>query len=199
MQIKLDDLSPARRYYLLTSCIVPRPIAWVGTSNDDGSANLAPFSFFNGVSSTPPVVVIGFSPHEDKGQKDTLRNVLATKELSISIPVVSQAEAVNASADDLPYGESEFEHTQLEVAQCDVISAPSVNSAKVCLECTLRQHIDLGGLGSSMILADVLLVHIEDTMLDNRGTVNPHSLKPLGRLGGGMFCGLGEVFKVPRD
>ncbi len=199
MKIKLDELSQARRYYLLISCIVPRPIAWVGTSNEDGSANLAPFSFFNGMSSSPPVVAIGFSPHEDKAQKDTLRNVLATRELSISIPTVDQAEAVFASADDLPYGASEFGHCGLVAAGCEAISAPRVSSAKVCLECTLREHIALGGLGSTMILADVVLVHLDDTLLDNHGTVNPHALKPLGRLGGGMFCGLGEVFKLPRE
>ena len=199
MQIKLDKLSPGRRYYLLISCVVPRPIAWVGTSNRDGTASLAPFSFFNCMSASPPVVAIGFSPHEDKDQKDTLRNVLATKELSISIPTIDQAEAVYSSSDDLPYGESEFSHSGLEVLRCEKITAPRVAQAKICLECSLREHISFGGMGSSMILADVQLVHIEDTLLDNHGTVNPHALQPLGRLGGGQFCSLGEVFRLPRE
>lgn len=198
MKVDPNTLSPGRRYFLLTSCIIPRPIAWCGTVNETGSYNLAPFSFFNCMAATPPTVVIGFSHHEDKGQKDTLRNVLRTRELTVNIATERQAEAVQASAEDLPYGSDEFAAAGLTPLQGEIVSAPRVAEAKVSLECTLDRHIPLGDGGSSMILAEIRLLHLLDTLIDNRGTVDPSRLRPLGRLAAGQFCTVGDIFKVPR-
>ena len=80
----------------MSSCIVPRPIAWVGTLNEDGSHNLAPYSYFNGVSAIPPIIGIGIGRANGKPKKDTLRNTRRTGELMVSIPNLDQAKVVEA-------------------------------------------------------------------------------------------------------
>jgi flavin reductase (DIM6/NTAB) family NADH-FMN oxidoreductase RutF len=198
MRIDPATLSPGRRYYLLISCIVPRPIAWVGTQNEDGSPNLAPFSFFNGLSGTPPIVGIGISADEDKGSKDTLRNIRRTRELAISIPHAGQAVQVDASGDSLPYGASEFPHAGATPAPGELIAAPRVAEAQVALECQLHDIIALGDAGSHLVLAEIVLFHIEETLLDFHGCVDPLKFKPLARMAGGRYAATGAVFKVER-
>jgi flavin reductase (DIM6/NTAB) family NADH-FMN oxidoreductase RutF len=198
MVIDASTLSPGRRYYLLISCIIPRPIAWVGTLNEDGSPNLAPFSFFNGLSGTPPIVGIGITSHEDKGEKDTLRNTRRTRELAISLPQIEQVAAVDRCGDDLPYGVNEFEHAGVTPASCQLIAAPRVLEAKITLECQLHEIIALGDAGSHLILAEIKLFQIEDTLLDFHGCVDPHKFHPLARMSGGRYAATGEVFKTER-
>jgi len=196
MRIDPATLSPGRRYYLMTSCIVPRPIAWVGTVNEDGGFNLAPFSFFNGFSGTPPLVAIGFSPHEDKGQKDTLRNVQRTGELTVSVPGFEQARAVQICAKDVPYGQSEFDLAGVTPRAAELVGAPLIAEAKVAFECKLWQLIPLGEGGSTMILAEIKLFHLLDTLLDDYGCVDGHRFKPLARMSAGRFAPVGDIFKV---
>lgn len=198
MNIDPATLSPGRRYFLMVSCIIPRPIAWVGTLNEDGSPNLAPFSFFNGLSGTPPIIGIGIAAHEDKGEKDTLRNIRHTRELTISIPHAGQVEAVDASGDDLPYGASEFAHAGTTPAPGKLVAAPYVLEAKVALECQLHDIIALGEAGSHLVLAEIKLFHIEDTLLDFHGCVDPHKFTPLARMAGGRYAATGGVFKAER-
>jgi flavin reductase (DIM6/NTAB) family NADH-FMN oxidoreductase RutF len=199
MQIDAATLSPGRRYFLMISCIVPRPIAWVGTLNEDGSPNLAPFSFFNGLSGTPPIVGIGISAHEEKSEKDTLLNIRRTRELAISIPHADMCTAVDICGDDLPYGVSEFALAGVTPAPCQDIAAPRVAEAKVALECALYDIIALGEAGSHLVLAEIKLFHIEDTLLDFHGCVDPTKFRPLARMSGGRYAATGDVFKAERE
>lgn len=196
MRIDPATLSPGRRYYLMTSCIVPRPIAWAGTVNEDGGYNLAPFSFFNGFAGTPPIIGIGFSAHEDKGQKDTLRNVRRTEELTVSIPSFEQAREVQACGQNLPYGQSEFEAASLTPLPAELVGAPRIKEAKICFECTLWQLVPLGEGGSTLLLAQIRLFHILDTLLDDYGCVDGHRFKPLARMSAGRYAPVGDIFKV---
>ena len=199
MQIDAATLSPGRRYFLMISCIVPRPIAWVGTVNEDGSDNLASFSFFNGLSGTPPIVGIGFAAHEDKGEKDTLRNIRRTRELAISIPHEDMCAAVDITGDDLPYGTSEFARAGMTPAPCASIAAPRVAEAKVALECTLYDFIPLGDAGNQLVLAEIKRFQIEETLLDFQGCVDSNKFKPLARMSGGRYAATGDVFKAVPD
>ena len=199
MRIDPATLSPGRRYFLMISCVVPRPIAWTGTVNEDGSSNLAPFSYFNAFSATPPIIGIGFGPHEDKASKDTLRNIRRTGELCVNIASAALAEKLNITSEDTAYGIDEFAHAGLTAMPCETIAAPRVAEAPVSMECTLWQEIDLGGQGSYLVLAEVKLLHILDTLLDYRGTVDPHRLHPLARLGGGKYAELGEIFSFTEN
>jgi flavin reductase (DIM6/NTAB) family NADH-FMN oxidoreductase RutF len=196
MVIDPATLSPGRRYFLMISCIIPRPIAWVGTVNETGGYNLAPFSFFNGFSGTPPIVGLGFSAAEDKPEKDTLRNVRRTGELCINIPSLAQAQAVDACGADIPYGQSEFTRAGVTPVACRLIAAPRVAQAQISMECCVYDIIALGKLGSTLLLAEVKLFHIEDTLIDMRGCVDPHKFQALARMSGGRYAPVGEVFKV---
>ena len=197
MHIDPASLSPGRRYFLMISAIVPRPIAWVGTVNEGGGHNLAPFSFFNAFSATPPVVGIGFSPIDSKPMKDSLANIRRENELTISIADLSLGDKLHESSAEFPYGEDEFEATGLSKAYGSKVAAPFVKEAPVNFECSLRQVIEIGDEGSTLVLADVLMIHIRDTLIDARGTIDPHRLKPLARLGGGRYASLGEIFRLP--
>lgn len=196
MRIDPDSLSPARRYFLLTSCILPRPIAWAGTANEDGSGNLAPFSFFNGLSSTPPICGIGFGPHPEKDAKDTLRNIRRTGALTISLPTLEQVAAVEACGADLPYGTSEFDAAGVTAVPGSVVDAPRIGEARISFECALYQLIPLGEHGSTLVLAEIRLMHIDDELLDERGCVAPDSFNVLARMAGGRYAPAGRVFKV---
>jgi flavin reductase (DIM6/NTAB) family NADH-FMN oxidoreductase RutF len=200
-EVRIDPatLSPGRRYFLLISCIIPRPIAWVGTVNADGGHSLAPFSFFNGLSGTPPIIGIGFAPHEEKREKDTLRNVRRTGELVVNIANFDQVRQVDESGDDLPYGTDEFVYTGLTPLPGEFVSAPRVAEAQISMECVVYQVVPLGTQGSTLLLAEVKLFHILDTLIDDRGCVDPHKFKALARMSGGRYAPVGEVFKVDRS
>jgi flavin reductase (DIM6/NTAB) family NADH-FMN oxidoreductase RutF len=198
VHINPEDLSPGRRYYLMISCIIPRPIAWVGTLNEDGSHNLAPFSYFNGLASTPPIVGIGFGPHPEKREKDTLRNVKRSSELTVSIPDFELVAKVEATSDSLPYGADEFEHAALTPVPGEVVKAPRVGEARVSFECEAYKIIPVGDTGGAILLAEIKLFHILDTLLDDHGCVDPHKFRALARMAGGRYAPVGDVFKVER-
>lgn len=189
-------LKPANRYFLMVSCIIPRPIAWVSTLNEDGSPNLAPISFFNGVSSTPPMVVLGIAPAREKAEKDTLRNLRRQGELTISIPDFDLAEQVEATGEELPYGESEFDHANLATSPGKLVGPPQVAEAGIAFECVVDRIIPLGQGESNLILAEVKLFHVEEGLLDQRDCVDPARFKALARMGGGRYAPVGEVFKI---
>ncbi|MDQ3024715.1 MAG: flavin reductase family protein [bacterium] len=198
MQIDPAGLSGGRRYYLMCSVVIPRPIAWIGTVNVDGSNNLAPFSFFNAFSATPPIVGIGIAPHETKPEKDTLANLRRTGELSISLPTTAQIEQVADSSGDWDYGVDEFALTEMTPQICEKIAAPRVAESPVSLECTVWEIKPLGDAGSTLVLAEVQLLHINDTLLSEWGTVDSYRFDALSRLGGISYGAIGEKWDVTR-
>jgi flavin reductase (DIM6/NTAB) family NADH-FMN oxidoreductase RutF len=191
LRIEPDSLSPGRRYYLMISCIIPRPIAWVATINEDGSSNLAPFSFFNGFSATPPIIGIGFAPHEDKGEKDSLRNVRRTGELTVNLTTVGLAEAVVASSQDLPYGVDEFQRAGVTPLASEVVKPQRVAESPISFECVVWELKPLGDAGSVLLLAEVKLMHIEEKLFNYYGVVDSYKFDALARLGGISYAGLG--------
>jgi flavin reductase (DIM6/NTAB) family NADH-FMN oxidoreductase RutF len=198
--VRIDPagLSSGRRYYLMCSVVIPRPIAWVGTVNVDGSYNLAPFSFFNAFSATPPIVGLGIAPHETKPEKDTLANLRRTSELSISLPTTALIEAVAESSGDYDYGADEFALTGMTPLACESIAAPRVAQAPVALECAVHDIVALGDGGSTLVLAEVKLMHILDTLLSEWGTVDSYRFDALSRLGGITYGAIGEKWDVNR-
>jgi flavin reductase (DIM6/NTAB) family NADH-FMN oxidoreductase RutF len=196
MRIDPGALSPSRRYFLMTSCIIPRPIAWVGTVNEGGGFNLAPFSYFNGLASTPPLLALGIGPHPDKHEKDTLRNIRRAHELTVNIPEFGQVAQVESTSANLPYGENEFASAGLSPLLGELVAAPRISSARISMECVLNQDIPLGDGGGAILLVEVKLFHIDDAILDERSCVDPTKFKALARMGGGRYAPVGDVFKV---
>jgi len=196
--VRIDPaaLSNARRYYLMISCIIPRPIAWIGSYNEDGSGSLAPFSYFNGFCSAPPLVGVGFAPHEDKGEKDTLRNIRRSGELSINLATVDMAPQVIGSSADFQYGVDEFERLGVSSLACEKVNAPRVAQSPVSFECSVYELKPLGTEGACLLLAEIRLFHILDTLLNEYGTVDSYRFNPLARLGGITYAGLAERFDL---
>lgn len=206
MRAKPDQLEIAERYKLLIGCIVPRPIAFVSTLSTDGVANVAPFSFFNGVGSNPMTVVFCPGNAPDGSDKDTLRNSKPESEGGLGEFVVNLAREeyvrqVVAAAVVLPPDESEFEAVGLTPIPSEVVRPPRVGESPVAFECrtleVVRTNPGQPG-GGNLVLGEVVFVHVDDELLDDRMRVDPARLRAVGRMGGAGYCTTRDRFEIPR-
>ncbi len=195
---RTDDLAPTDRYKLMTGLITPRPIGWVGTVSADGVPNLAPYSFFNGVSASPPVIY--FSTGIVGGhRKDSLANAEATGEFTINIVSMDTAEAMNGSSATVDVDVNEFDLVGLSVRPSQVIGAPGVAEAKAILECTVVGTHTFGDdeMGYVMTLGQVVHFSIDETVLD--GTrIDSAALDSVGRLAGNNYATTRDQFSLER-
>jgi flavin reductase (DIM6/NTAB) family NADH-FMN oxidoreductase RutF len=178
--------------------VSPRPIAWISTLNPDGVANLAPYSFFNGVQDTPPMLmfsVTGAKAGSDE-PKDSLTNIRTSGEFCVNIVSDALKDAMNITSQRFAHGVDEFEKAGLEKAASRVIKAPYVAASPVAMECTLHSIIDLLG-GGQMVLGQVVGVHIKDEHMKN-GLLDVTSYVPLARLGYMDYTKVETVFSLKR-
>ena len=174
------------RYKLLTGLIIPRPIGWVGTVSTEGVRNLAPYSYFNVVAATPPTVI--FSTGRPQGRiKDSLANVIATGEFTLSIVDERLADAMHASSTTYPPEIDEFAEVQLTAVQGEAVAAPYVAEARAALECRVNRIVDLGDpVSASVVFGAVLRIHVADEVLD--GTrIDHRRLRAVGRIAGTTY------------
>ncbi len=205
MDIDPDALGLRERYRLLIGCVVPRPIAFVSTLSPDGRANLAPFSFFNGVGSDPLTVLFCPANKPDGSEKDTLRNCKppsegGTGEFVVNAAVEGYAREISASAEELPYGESEFELTGLARAPSLRVQPPRVARAPWAFECQTLQVVRTNPgrpAGGNVVIGRVLHIHIDDALVDPRLVVDPARLAAVGRLGGISYCFTRQRYDMP--
>lgn len=178
-------------YFLGTSLVVPRPIAWVSTLSDDGIHNLAPHSYFNMVSSSP--LIVHFT---STGVKDTLRNCRATGEFVVNLVSHGFAEKMNLTAANFPPEESEFEWASLGMAPSDRVAPPRVEGAAAAMECRVEDIISKGN--GNMIFGEVLRVHIALSVMRD-GRVDPVLFDPIGRMGGSTYTrAAADLFELRR-
>ena len=200
MRLDFTQLIPREAYGWMTATILPRPIAWVSTIAADGRTNLAPFSFFQGVTSNPPTLL--FVPVNDRhGQpKDTLRNIGQVPEFVVNLVPFALAEKMNATAALLPYGESEFDTFGIAAAPSERVRPPRVASAPVAFECTLHQIVRVGEgpLAGNVVIGRIQLAHISEEVLGADGRPDPVKLDLVGRLGGESFCRTRDQFVLKR-
>lgn len=208
-ELTCAGLPSADAYRLMTDLIAPRPIAWVATIDEQGRENLAPFSYYQAACSNPPTVVIAVSWHPDGRPKDTLANVLATQELCISHVARVDAEAMNATAVNLPHEVSEWDHVGVAKAPSRTIRPSRVASALAAFECRLVHALPLGrgsapGVPSStLVIAEIRHVVVRKGLLtrDARGRLlpmDPARLDPVGRMGGIAYTDATGRFELPR-
>lgn len=199
-----DEYDPAeldgrRRYQLLTSLVVPRPIGWLGTRSGEGRDNLAPFSYFAALSASPMLVGISVG-HRAGGPKDSLRNIRETEGFTVNVVDEPHLASMNASSIDAPHGFDEFDSAGLERAEATLVNAPFVASAPAMFECRLEREVDLGAAPNTLIIGRVVRIRLRRTLLRVEGTdyVDTTALRPVGRLWGAAYLLGGEVRELPR-
>ena len=183
MTIDAKSLSAKDHYHVMASTVIPRPIAWVSTKGADGSCNLAPYSFFNAVTTDPPLLSICIGNKANGQPKDTLKNLLETKECVIHIIDETYADAMTQSAEALPYGECEIQKIGLSTQKATTVAVDMIKGAKVAYECRLYKHDTIGNKPMNIVFVEILCYHIIDEAYD-KGRVDESAIKALGRLGG---------------
>lgn len=182
--------------------VLPRPIGWISSVSKEGIANLAPFSFFNAVSYTPPQVMFSATgSHEGGGLKDSVQNIHDTGEFVVNLATYPLKDAVNMSSISAPKGQDEFLIADLEKEKSELVSVPRVKKSPVHLECRYLQTVELPSANPSSpnlaIFGEVIGVHIQDEMIKD-GLVDMQALQPISRLGYKDFARLGGVFSMDR-
>jgi flavin reductase (DIM6/NTAB) family NADH-FMN oxidoreductase RutF len=196
MQTDPAALSPRDAYRLMISCIVPRPIAFVTTLSREGVSNLAPFSFFNGVTSDPPILSLSISTKRDGSKKDTWRNIEETGEFVVNVVVPELMDAVLIGARELPHNESELDLARLATLPSVKIKPPRLADSPVQMECTLLKVVEVEKTG--LILGRVVLFHAREEVVEG-GRIDPRRLTFIGRLGGDSYCRVSDIFERKRD
>jgi flavin reductase (DIM6/NTAB) family NADH-FMN oxidoreductase RutF len=200
MVVDPGSADPRNVYKLMIGAIVPRPIAFVSTLSTDGIANLAPFSFFTGISANPPVVC--FSPmvrSSDGAHKDTLNNIEATREFVVNIVSEEFAEKMNICSGEYPPEVDEFKLSGLTPIPSDLVRPSRVAESHVNMECRLLQvvHVSEKPLGGSIVLGEVLRFHVDDALFDNF-RLDPDKLRAFGRMGGTSYTRTTDRFDLAR-
>ncbi|AIQ54746.1 flavin reductase family protein [Paenibacillus sp. FSL R7-0331] len=181
-------------YKLLVGSIIPRPIAFVTTQSAEGVLNGAPFSFFNIVSSNPPMISVSVQ-HAAGKPKDTARNIMERREFVVHIVDRSNVEQINMTAAPLAPDQSEITLAGLTPVQSTAISVPGVKEAKVRMECVLEQTVEFPGF--ELLIGRVVQFHIAEEIYE-QGRIDPHKLGAVSRLAGNHYAGLGEIFEIER-
>ncbi len=194
------DLTAQENYFFLTGSVIPRPVAFTTTLSDKGVLNGAPFSYFNIVTSNPPMLSI--SVQRDRGEmKDTARNAMETGDFVIHITDESYIEKINETSIAFPPTRSEVEYTGLTPVDSTEIKTPGVKEASIRMECVLEKIIPLGGTEKApacdLVIGRVVKYHVRDTVLQ-QGRIDPRILRPVSRLAGTSYEKLGEIFKLER-
>ena len=181
----------------LKALIAPRPIGWIATMSARGELNLAPYSYFNGFSSSPPIV--GFS---SEGEKDSQVFAMETGEFVWSMATWELREQMNASAASLPRGQSEFAHARLETAPSSLVRPPRVAASPAAFECRVTEMVKLKDLdgsdsGRRLVLGRVVGIHVDPRFVRD-GRVDTAAMRPIARGGYDEYSVVDRVFTMPR-
>jgi flavin reductase (DIM6/NTAB) family NADH-FMN oxidoreductase RutF len=196
MDLDFCSLKQSIRYKILTALVVPRPIAWVTSLNENGSVNLAPYSFFNVLGNAPPVVGLGMGVRSDGSAKDTRQNIEREGQFVVNLVDRALAETMHASAAPFAKGVSEADALGVALEPSQTVATPRVVLSKVHLECEYAQTVEIGD--NRIILGTVLHLHTADGLLDPETFhVQPGAFVGVGRLQGpGWYCDSSTQFDL---
>jgi flavin reductase (DIM6/NTAB) family NADH-FMN oxidoreductase RutF len=199
VKVNPADLDHRIAHHLMVSIITPRPIAWVSTVSQDGVFNLAPFSCFMSICLHPNLVCLSVGTHRDGSSKDTVRNIDFSRDFVINVVDENLAEAMNTTSAFFPASVSEFNEAGLTPLKSDMVKSPRLAESPVSMECKLWQiqHFGDAPYVASLIIGEVLLVHIKDEIwIDNE--IPNSRLKAVGRLGGDLYLKTTAEFEMKR-
>ncbi|MFA7680216.1 MAG: flavin reductase family protein [Pigmentiphaga sp.] len=194
--IRTEGMTGPEAYRLLCGAVSPRPVAWITTRNESGSVNAAPFSSYNYVSHSPPMLAINIAAHPDGRLKDTARNLLRTRELVVNVATEANVEALHATSALLPPETSEVDQLGLATLPGVAGATPRLAASPVQMECRLEHVVPLGHGVNTLYIVAVTAFHLDPRVYDGR-YIQHDALKPLARLGGPFYAGLGTTLRRP--
>jgi flavin reductase (DIM6/NTAB) family NADH-FMN oxidoreductase RutF len=203
MLIDFSKIGTAEKQQWLNHAVAPRPICFASTIDKEGNVNLSPFSFFNLFSSQPPIVI--FSPARrvrDNTTKHTLQNVQEVPECVINIVDYDMVQQASLASCEFPKGVDEFVKAGFTKEAASMVTAPMVKEAKIKLECKVNEVKSLGEEGGAgqLVIAEVICMHVDESILGEDGKIDQRKLQLVARLGGDWYCKVDEtnLFKVPK-
>lgn len=192
-----ERLDSATAYRLLVGCVVPRPIAWITSIDDEGRVNAAPFSSYNYVATSPPMLAVNIARRPGSGVvKDTARNIERQREFVVNVATELTMETMHLSAQEYPPEISEIEALGIAVLPSRHVAPPRIASSPVQMECRLDQIVRLGRGINTLYIGEVVAFHLADSVFDGQ-RVDSTKLRPISRLGGPLYAGLGTIFERP--
>lgn len=201
MIIDLTQLSSTNVYHLMTQTIIPRPIAWILSQNEDSSFNLAPFSYFNAVCSDPPLMMVSMGKKPTGEIKDTSRNLQIGAYCTVHIAHVQQADIVTATAATLDYGENEATINNIELCDHNNWPLKRIKEVPIAYLCKVHSRQEIGNNSQQLVFLEALEVFLSDCVANNKNgriAVDASKVNPLARLGASQYANLGEVFSKAR-
>lgn len=202
MQFNTSQTDESTLYKLLTGTIIPRPIGWISTIDKNEINNLAPFSYFNMVSSNPPCVMFS-TRRDDNKNKDTLNNVLLNNEFVVNLVTMENVEQMNTTSGSFAPDVDEFSVTNLTPIDSVSVKPKRVKESLVNLECEKIHHYFIkdkdGNETACVVIGQVKTIHIDDSIISENNRINLDKYKPVARLAGSNYSTLGEIFSIKRQ
>ena len=202
MLVNLSEFSRPDAYFAMTQTVLPRPVAWVLSENDNGSYNLAPYSFFNAVSSDPPLLMFSVGLQDDGTYKDSLANVMVRPEFVVHIASCDQLPDLNLSSATLPPGVSEVTAGNLSLSEVEGFSMPRLTDCKVAFMCHVHKIDQIGNNDQNLVFGEIDAVYLDDSCAayndKGRLIVNADVIQPLSRLGASQYASFGEILTAVR-
>jgi flavin reductase (DIM6/NTAB) family NADH-FMN oxidoreductase RutF len=198
MELDLEGQHASRAYPLLVSLITPRPIAWVTSIGADGVVNAAPFSFFNLLGSSPPILGVCPGDRADGEPKDSARNIRDNHEFVVNLVDEGVSEAMNRTAASLPYGTSEIAHAGLTTAPSSLVAPPRIAEAPASIECKEWGTLQIGD--NRLIIGLVKRLHVRDELYDPvKQRIISERFAVIGRMASpNWYCRTGDRFEMVR-
>jgi len=202
LSIHPKEIPTAQLHGYLLSAVAPRPIAFASTVDKNGNPNLSPFSFFNVFSANPPILI--FSPArrvKNNTTKHTLENAIVTKEVVINVVNYDMVQQMSLSSTEYGLGVNEFEKAGLTMLASEVVKPFRVAESPVQIECKINEIISLGDKGGAgnLIICEVVKLHIDEAILDEKGMIDNHKIDLVARAGGSFYTRAKEgFFEIPK-
>ncbi|HEU0204946.1 MAG TPA: flavin reductase family protein [Burkholderiaceae bacterium] len=190
-----EGLDTAAAYRLVIGCVVPRPVAWVTTVDGGGRVNAAPFSSYNYVSTSPPMLAVQIATREGE-IKDTERNIRASREFVVNVATETNLDLMHACGENYAPHQSEVEALGIELLPSHRVRPPRIAITPIQMECRLDQAVVLGRGLNTLFIGEVVAFHLSPEVYDGN-RVDSVKLRPVARLGGPFYAALGEIFHRP--